>query len=388
VKNSNILPIIYLIGFFEFCSQSVLIPVIPLYSSGLSASISEIGVIVALLSYGTALFMIPFGLLSDRVGRRTLLVIGLIISAICPFLYSFTTTITQLSLLRALHGIGLAAQIPVTIAAVLDLSPANQRGKALGWYTTATQSGLMVGPVIGGYLLNSLSFSAVFITSSIFSVAGLIIVLLRSREIPQRKIDTIGGSLTFNWLKQKALYGAILTPFAISLGLGTVNAYMPIYCKGFDISVIGAGLIITLAYASSAMLRVFAGSVSDKIGRKPMILTGLALSAIMIGLIANFNTLISLSIVAFCFGIGMGIVQPSSMALTADLASDKSRGLAIGMFTSLYQFGSAVGPTVMGAVAASSNLQLMFLTCGISLAFCLLIIYILFQTPRNIVPIP
>jgi MFS family permease len=388
VKNSNILPIIYLIGFFEFCSQSVLIPVIPLYSSGLSASISEIGVIVALLSYGTALFMIPFGLLSDRVGRRTLLVIGLIISAICPFLYSFTTTITQLSLLRALHGIGLAAQIPVTIAAVLDLSPANQRGKALGWYTTATQSGLMVGPVIGGYLLNSLSFSAVFITSSIFSVAGLIIVLLRSREIPQRKVDTIGGSLTFNWLKQKALYGAILTPFAISLGLGTVNAYMPIYCKGFDISVIGAGLIITLAYASSAMLRVFAGSVSDKIGRKPMILTGLALSAIMIGLIANFNTLISLSIVAFCFGIGMGIVQPSSMALTADLASDKSRGLAIGMFTSLYQFGSAVGPTVMGAVAASSNLQLMFLTCGISLAFCLLIIYILFQTPRNIVPIP
>jgi MFS transporter, DHA1 family, multidrug resistance protein len=388
VKNSNILPIIYLIGFFEFCSQSVLIPVIPLYSSGLSASISEIGVIVALLSYGTALFMIPFGLLSDRVGRRTLLVIGLIISAICPFLYSFTTSLTQLSLLRALHGIGLAAQIPVTIAAVLDLSPANQRGKTLGWYTTATQTGLMAGPVVGGYLLNSLSFSAVFIASSIFSVVGLIIVLLRSREIPQRKVDTIGGSLTLNWLKQKALYGAILTPFAISLGLGTVNAYMPIYCKGFDISVIGAGLIITLAYASSAMLRVFAGSVSDKIGRKPMILTGLALSAIMIGLIANFNTLISLSIVAFCFGIGMGIVQPSSMALTADLASDKSRGLAIGMFTSLYQFGSAVGPTVMGAVAASSNLQLMFVTCGISLAFCLIIIYILFQTPKNIVRIP
>jgi MFS family permease len=351
----------------------------------LNASISEIGIVVALLSYGTAIFMIPSGLLSDRIGRKTLLIIGLLISTICPIFYSFTTTLIQLSLLRAVHGIGLAAQIPVTIAAVLDLSPANQRGKALGWYTTATQSGLMIGPVIGGYLLNTFSFNVVFTSSGIFSLVGLLIVLLKSREIPQRIVDATSGSFGLHWLKQKAFYGAILTPFAISLGLGTINAFMPIYCKGFNISVVGAGLIITLAYASSAMLRVVAGSVSDKIGRKPMILSGLALSALMIALISGLNTLVFLSIVAFCFGIGMGVVQPASMALTADLASDKARGLAIGIYTSLYQFGAAIGPTAMGAVAASSSLQTMYLTCGISLAFCLLIIYILLHTGKNIV---
>ncbi len=298
VKKSFILPIIYLIGFFEFCSQSVLIPAIPLYTAGLGASISEIGIIVALLSYGTAIFMVPFGLLSDRLGRRTLLVIGLVISTLCPIFYTFTTTITQLSLLRALHGIGLAAQVPVTIAAVLDLSPAGQRGKALGWYTTATQSGLMVGPVVGGYILNNFSFTPVFIVSGILSLAGLVIVFLQFRKIPQRKIDKISLNKSWKWLKQKALYGAILTPFAISVGIGTMNAYMPIYCKGLEISVIGAGLIITLSYASSAMLRVVAGSISDRIGRKPMILSGLALSALMVGFIANFHTLISLSIIA------------------------------------------------------------------------------------------
>jgi DHA1 family multidrug resistance protein-like MFS transporter len=387
LKSSFALPIIYLIGFCEFASQSVLLPAMPLYTANLGASVSEIGAIIALLAFGTALFMIPCGLLSDRFGRRTLLVTGLLISTLAAFLYTLTTNTLELSLLRGLHGIGLAAQIPVTIAAALDLSPEGQRGKTLGWYTTSTQAGLMVGPLIGGYLLSNFNFTTVFITSGFISLAGLVTVLLLFRGIPQAEKDEIALITSWEWLKRKALYGAVLTPFAISIGIGTIAAYIPIYCKGFNISAIGAGLIITLLYTSSTMLRIVSGTMSDRIGRKPMILFGLALSAISAALMANFHTLALLGIVAFCFGIGMSIVQPSGMALTADLAPHKTRGLAIGMFTTLYQFGSAVGPSAMGAVAESSNLETMFLACGLTMAFVLLIIYILFRPAKNSVNI-
>ncbi len=383
MKNSSILPTIYIIGFLGFASQSLIVPVMPLYATQLGASISEVGLIVAIIAYGNALFMIPFGLLSDRFGRRTFLIAGFAISTLSTLLYTLTTNTLQLSLLRVIHGIGLAAQTPTIIATVLDLSPEEQRGKALGWITTATQAGLMAGPVIGGSILNRFGFNAAFVSSSIFSLLGLAIILARLNTIPQRKTAEFIINKSWAWLKQKPLYGGILTPFAIALGIGTLGAYIPIYSQGFGITAAGAGLIITLSFASSAMLRVAAGTLSDKRGRKPLIIFGLVFGAIMIALISRFHSLILLSITAFCFGIGIGFVQPSSLALIADLAPKEAKGLATGMFTSAYQIGNAVGPTAMGVVAGISNLETMFLTCGLSIAFCLLIIVLLFGTGRK-----
>jgi MFS family permease len=380
LKNSYILPTIYIIGFFGFASQSLIFPVMPLYAAQLGASVSEVGLIVALVAYGNALFMIPFGLLSDRFGRRTFLIAGFVICTLTTLLYTLTTNIVQLSLLRALHGIGLAAQTPTIIATVLDLSPEEQRGKALGWITAATQTGLMAGPIIGGSILNSFGFGTAFISSSIFSLIGLVVLLARLSTIPQRKTVEVNINKSWGWLKQRPLYGGLLTTFAIAMGIGTLGAYIPIYVAGFGITAAGAGLIITLSFASSAMLRVQSGTLSDKVGRKPLMIFGLVLGAAMIALISRFHSLILLGIISFCFGIGIAFVQPSSMALTADLSPKGAKGLASGMFTCAYQIGNAVGPTAMGAVAGISNLETMFLACGSSIAFTLLIIIILFRT--------
>jgi MFS family permease len=372
LKNSSVLPTIYVIGFFAFASQSLVFPVMPLYATQLGASVSEVGLIVALVAYFNAAFMIPFGLLSDRFGRRTFLIAGFIIATISTLLYTLTTNILQLSILRAIHGIGLAAQTPTILATVLDLSPEEQRGKALGWITTATQTGLMAGPVIGGVILNSFGFTIAFISCSIFSLIGMVVLLARFSIIPREKKTELSVNKSWQWLKQPPLYGGMLTTFAIAMGIGTLGAYIPIYGEGLGITAAGAGLIITLSFAGSAMLRVQTGTLSDKLGRKPLIIFGLILGAAMMALIL-------LSILAFCFGIGIASVQPSSMALIADLSPRGAKGLASGMFTCAYQIGNAVGPTAMGVVAGISNLETMFLACGSSIAFMLVVIIILFK---------
>jgi DHA1 family multidrug resistance protein-like MFS transporter len=383
LSNSSILPTIYITGLIGLASYNMLAAVIPLYVTKLGASVSEVGLIVAINAYCTALFMIPFGLLSDRFGRRILLLSGLIISTIVPFLYVFSNTILQLSVLRALHGIASATFVPNLMASVIDMSPPEQKGKSIGWYTTATQSGLMIGPIFGGFLLSSFGFEVAFIGSGVLSLVSLLVVITRFHLLPRKEAAKLELEASWSWLKQKALYGALLSPLVMVFGIGTLSAYIPLYVQDFGISATGAGLIITLCYASSAALRVTAGSLSDRIGRKPMILGGLLLSVIMMALIPQFNSLLLLSIVSFCYGIGYGILQPSAVALTSDLSPRKNLGLAASMFASAVHVGMAVGPTAMGAVAETSNLGTMFIACALSLAFGWLIIFVLFRIERK-----
>lgn len=383
MRNTSVLPTIYAIGFFAFASNSLLYPVVPLYADKMGASVSEVGLIVALLPYSMALCLMLFGSLSDRFGRRIFFITGLIITALASFLYVLTTNPIQLALLRIFNGVGFAAIIPSNFATVVDLSPEGQHGKTIGWYTTATQFGLAVGPVIGGYILNSFNFEATFLAAGILSLAGLAIVLFGSSTIPQRHSKELAVGKSWGWLKQKTLYGALLTTFTIAFGAGTLSTFIPLYSESSGISAAGAGLIITLSFASSAMLRVVAGTASDKIGRKPLILGGLAISTIMIALISILHSLALLSITAFCFGIGMGIIQPSAMALAADISPKESRGLVISTIPTAFQTGYAMGPTVMGIMAGISNLETMFFSCGLSMALALIIIIMLFRTRQK-----
>lgn len=383
MKNTSVLPTIYAIGFFVFASHSLLFPVMPLYATRLGASVPEVGLIMAFLPYGMALFLTPSGLLCDRFGRRTFLIIGLTASTLASFLYVFTTNPIQLSLIRVLNGIGLAAMIPANFATVVDLSPAGQHGKAIGWYTTTTNLGLMIGPVIGGYILNSLSFEATFIVAGILSLAGLAIAFSRFSLIPQRTNTGPAIEKSWKWLTQKTLYGALLTTFAIAFGQGVITAFIPLYGEGFGINATGAGLIITLSFASSAMARAVSGTASDEIGRKPLIIGGLAIGAVTVALVSIFHNLILLSITSFCFGIGVGIIQPSTMALIADLSPKESRGLGASMVPTAFQIGYALGPTAMGAVAGISNLETMFFACGLSMASVLIIATLLLGKMRK-----
>lgn len=382
-RNSSILLIIYIIGLLGLASYSMLVAVMPLYVTKLGGSISEVGLIVAINSYCTALFLIPFGLLSDRFGRRTFLLSGLIIVTVVPFLYVFSTTILQLAILRVLHGIASATFVPNLMASVIDMSPAEQKGKAIGWYTTATQSGLMIGPIFGGFLLSNFGYEIAFFSSGIIALIALIIASIRFHVIPRKETVKLELETSWSWLKQKALWGALLSPLIMLFGIGTLSAYIPLHVQNFGISATGAGLIITLCYASSAALRVTAGSMSDRIGRQPMIIGGLLLSIIMMALIPQFNSLVLLSIISFCYGIGYGIIQPSGIALTSDLSPRKNLGLAASMFASAVHIGQALGPTAMGAVAEISSLSTTFIACALSMFLGLLIIILLFRIEKK-----
>lgn len=379
MKRSINLPLICFIGVAGFVNQSLVFPVIPLYAHDLGASIAQVGIIMAMSSYIMALLMMPMGLFTDSLGKDRVLIGGLAIMVVASFLYSITTDTVQLALVRLFHGVGVSAMIIAALAYVVDMAPQGKRGWTMGWYTAFTQAGLMIGPVFGGFILNRLGYLPAYYIGSATGLVGLLAALYIYRRV-ESKVPasplTSGGDWRF--LKQREFIASILPTIFVAIGAGTLVAYMALYGLELDINEVGAGLIITLCFASSAVIRVPTGMLADRFGRKPLIVYGLLLCAVGTGLIALFSNLPLLSVASILLGIGMGFVQPAALTLAADLAPAEKRGLAMGAFVSFFNIGNGLGPTALGFVAEVSGYPFMFGVCaGMILIGSLLVVVLL-----------
>ncbi len=383
MKNSFNLITLYVVAFVGFAGFSFLFPVIPLYASNLGAPVAEVGLIVATISYVTAFFLIPFGMLSDKFGRHNLLVGGLAVFTVAPLLYTLATNPLQLILVRAVHGLAAAAFLPAAIALVVDLTPETNRGEAIGWYTAALQLGLMAGPITGGFLANRFGFNAAFYSCSAVSLIGLGFIICQLRSIaPQPAAMPIDASPSWRWLRRSMVIAVLLLPLLIAVGSGTIASYIPLYGRSFGITEAQAGIIITALYASSAILRAPAGRLSDRVDKKLLLIGGLGLSAIAVSLFSFSYSLLQFIIIGIVFGIGMGIAMPASLAMAADLSPSEGRGLSMSIPTCFFQVGLAAGPTAMGFIAEKRDFETMFLACALSLALGLLIMLGLMHVPR------
>jgi MFS family permease len=383
LKNSFTLITLYIVAFAGFAGFSFMFPVIPLYAAELGATVAEVGVIVATISYVTAFFLIPFGMLSDRFGRQKLLAGGLAIFTLAPLLYPLANNPEQLILFRAIHGLAAAAFLPTAIALVIDLTPEAKRGEAIGWYSASIQLGLMAGPITGGFLAGHFGFDAAFYGCSAISLIGLVLVFSRLRAIAHRPaVSPDRTSSSWRWLGQPLAVAVLLAALLVAVGSGTIGSYIPLYGIDFGITEAGAGAIITALYTSSAILRAPVGRLADRIDRRILLIGGVALSAIAVSLFAFFHGLPQFIIIGIIFGIGMGIAIPASLVMAADFSSVSGRALSMAIPTCSFQIGLAAGPIAMGHVAQMSSFETMFLVCAASLAFGLFIMLGLMRTQK------
>jgi len=364
------------VGIFSFISYNMVrMPALSLFAESLGASPERIGLIVSVSTLTGVLLKLPSGALSDIYGRRVLLKIGVVAFGLPPFLYPFITDVDALTALRFLHGLATAIFAPSALATVAELYR-ERRGAALGTYTACTQSGSLLGPFLGGYLIHAAGFSTAFITSGIFGCIGMLLFYSLHLDVvvPQRKEQGMAVVLAEMWkgfaavAKNRKVLITSVTDAAKMIANGALMAFLPLYGVSAGLNPGEVGLLFTMQAGTSFFSKPIMGRVSDRVGRQPLIVLGLCICAgtfVCIPFVSLFPILLLLSA---GFGFGEAVVSSSSSALVADSSEFKRLGAGMGMQGTIMDIGHASGPLLAGLLIANLSYPMAFaIIAGIQL---------------------
>jgi DHA1 family multidrug resistance protein-like MFS transporter len=330
------------------------IPVVPLFARSLGADTVLVGMINSSFLLTAGLLSLPFGILSDRLGRKVLLLSGLLISSCTSFLLYFCTSPPQMIWIYLFFGIGLAAFNPTMMSYVADISPPTHLGRAYGLYTMALYGGMTLGPALGGFLCHARGFRPVFLISGafiFFMASPALFFLPRSRhnrsDKPEQKVLSRNGTL----FRNRPLLGCWLATLGSCFGYGMFMTFVPLYANNLGMNAGQIGLVFATQALSNALSRIPLGFLSDKVANRGYL--AMLGFVIFIASLAGFGISGNLAQFAVCsavLGIGMGMIFTPLGALISEVVPRESRGLAMGGYNTCIYLGMMLSSAVMGMV--------------------------------------
>jgi MFS transporter, DHA1 family, multidrug resistance protein len=354
-SSGQLLPL-YISIFVTVLGFSLVAPIFPKYATDLGASYTFLGVIIS--SYGgiQLLTQVPIGRLSDRLGRKPFLLMGLLTFASMPPLYIYATNAYFLIPIRLIGGMGASAVWPIAMAMIIEQVEPSARGRAMGWYNAAFYSALAVGPAIGGALYDLFGLAAPFYFWAGLGVLTLVLVFLLVKEpekkekmpkieaeLPKEKLVLPRYNLTFVACCGVVMWTGVVGGFNITM--------LPAYASERGLSTAQIGLLY-LAYAGCmSASNVYFGRQADRGRRKAMIITGCALGAISFALLPKAFGLSTAMAVLAILGSGAGMSNPAAAALIADTTCTTRRGEVFGIFNTSRMMGVVIGPLIAGLTA-------------------------------------
>ena len=351
----------------------VQIPLFPLYTINLGASLGMLGVITAVLGLTRLACALPIGMLSDRLDRKTVLVGGMITFALSFVAYAFAPNAAWLAVPRALQAIAMVATFPLGIAYIGDVVETRDRGAAVGVYTAAMGSGFAVGPLLGSWAAAFAGYPAAYLSGAIIAVGGAAygaVRLVRKKAVPgevsvaPRLVD-LPALLTL--ARQPAMVMACVANIAMTLSMtGAIFTYFPVYARGVGISTVALGSLFAWRSIASASGRIPMGPLSSRLPAHWTLAAVLVVEAGIDLAISRSASPLVLTALLILEGIGFGVFLVSGQLAVAATAGQTNRGAAVGLFWMAGSFGDFFGPIALGVVAQEFGLIAVFQTVAVA----------------------
>jgi MFS family permease len=332
---------------------SLVAPIFPLYVLDLGGSYTILGFVVSVYGAVQLITQIPLGRLSDRKGRKNLMVAGLLVFALMPLLYLYATNAYQLIPIRILGGIGASAVWPLAMAMIID--QAKHKGAAMGWYNATFYSALAFGPLFGGGLYDLFGLGAPFYFWALLGGLSVVIVQIRVSEPVRRQTltTTIGKSID-----PLVMQGYTLTFLACCgtvLWAGIVGGFnftmLPSYASRLGFSTTEVGLLYLVYGGTTAVSNIYFGREADRGRRKLLIFIGCLTGAAAFVLLVVASSLLQVVLLLAALGTGLGMSNPAAAALIADSTCESRRGEIFGVFNTSRMAGVVIGPLIAGLFA-------------------------------------
>ena len=356
--------VLCLIGFLARFSYALARnPVLPLFALSLGAGPEAIGLAVGISTVTGILFKLPSGALSDVIGRRKTMLIGLVFFAFAPFAYLLIDSYAQLVAVRFIHGFATAVYGPVAMAVVADIA-GERKGELLSWFSSVGIIGGLLGAPLGGLILSlsatggSYELRTFQLVYTICGVSGVTALALAMRTLLRDEHVQGNGfrsrmSQFVTGIKEVISDVRVVATSSVeglqNMTMGALEAFLPIYAvEVAGLSAFEAGLLWAVQIVVTMVSKPLMGRISDRFGRKPIIVAGLILCAVSFFSIPLLKSFSTLSAAALLFGLGEAFVTSSSAAMVADMCKARHFGTAMGVFGTIFDIGHASGPILSG----------------------------------------
>ena len=372
IRTPGYLRVLYFSTFFLRVAFGALLLIIAKYVPCETAYEGLLNVAIIAIPYPLAEMMTAnyFGMLSDRIGRKRVIVAGTSLAAIIVLLYTLSNDVWYLATLHGIHGIGAAATIAPAIAMIADHADTCDRGRQMGWFDYATFLGYIIGAVVGGFLIDLVGARVGFtIMASVLISSALMLQLLVRKESVRVKSESLMGLKSLKQIfrvREVRLMFPIWLIIATLLGLAIT--YLPRIMLSADVSGSTIGILFGAAGIALGLFQPFWGKVSDIVGRIPVMaygvfsMFGVVIMALFFSdyiytrvgdeIAFNLVGLIPLGIL----GLGVGAFVPAALALMADSSKENSYGATMGLYSFALGFGAFIAEGIgLGIIVASGG---------------------------------
>src|SRR5215203_6995889 len=342
-----------LVSLLNDASSEIIYPLLPIFlATSLGASARAIGTIEGLAESISSLLKLFAGYLSDRLAKRKLLVVaGYSVASLARPLLAFAQTWTQVLAIRLTDRVGKGIRTAPRDAMIADTVRIEQRGIAFGFHRAMDHGGAVIGPLIG-YLLvilfvsrtaspTTAEFSKIFLVASVPAFLAVMVAVFFMRESPVKAAE--GPKMARLSLRG---FDSNFKRFLLVLALFTLSnssdSFLILRAREAGVSIAVIPLLWAAHHGMKVLSSLFGGDLSDRLGRKRLIVSGWLLYAAVYAGFAFATNTASLWILFLIYGIYFGLVEGAEKALVADLVRPEQRGTAYGL--SNLAFGITVLP--------------------------------------------
>ncbi|MCI1899317.1 MAG: multidrug efflux MFS transporter [Enterobacter sp.] len=358
--------------FFTGLAISQILPFLPLYVSQLGVSSHEAlsmwsGLTFSITFLVSAIVSPMWGSLADRKGRKLMLLRASLGMAIAILLQAFATNVWQLFLLRGVMGLT-SGYIPNAMALVASQVPRERSGWAISTLSTAQISGVIGGPLMGGYLADHVGLRAVFFITAMLLVVSFLVTLFLIKEGARptvSKADRLSGKAVFATLPYPGLMLSLfVTTMVIQLCNGSIGPILALFIKSMEPNsnniAFLSGMIAAVPGVSALISAPRLGKLGDRIGTARILMATLIFAVVLFFAMSFVTSPLQLGVLRFLLGFADGAMLPAVQTLLVKYSSDRVTGRIFGYNQSFMYLGNVVGPLMGASVSAMAGFRWVF----------------------------
>jgi len=332
---------------------------IPVFAQRLGASFLDLGLIGAAYSITYAVIPMVAGHLADRFNRVWMFSLSIMVIILGTWALTLSRTVLDIAFIRSVTGFAFAFFWPISEVLVIDLAPKEKRVREMGLFSVSWGSGYLIGPIVGGLVVQGFGFIWLFTISAILIAFSLLFVVIWI--VPNHPGRTIEARTDFS--STLPIMKRLLPWYVIALCYGMISGIIMTVFPGYANALSVDPFLIGVLFSAFSTARILAFSVSERLvnfgeARVLHVASGILVAA---GLsLAAFPAFQWFLLTMVGVGVCFGVLFPVVISFISRHFPNEKVGVATGSYEAIFGLGSAVGPILAGILAQFTSIHWAF----------------------------